>query len=357
MTTRIRCAYLALITSMIVPFVRLNADALPVSPPMNACSQIVYQNNGNSRQGPCYDSSTNTGACSEANNYTAYVNSSGGPSYANSGTMTLLGYSEARQTPSANQKCVPAFDVFPGTDPSDSAKFYFLARATDKKVVATGMYSLGCDDDPSKGGPHYVSWRYLKPSCASDPPGGGCALESCGVSQYCPGSPCGNAGTQYCCLDSGGFHVCCTSGSPIIIDTASEGFHLTGLADGVRFRNRPGDQLLKISWTDPLYKNAWLALDRDGNGTINALSELFGNYTPQPQSEEPNGFAALAVFDRRVNGGNENGLLDPDDTVFSFLRLWIDKNHDGISQPEELFTLPTVGLFAINLHYRESKRV
>lgn len=187
--------------------------------------------------------------------------------------------------------------------------------------------------------------------------GGGCSLVQCGSSQYCPGSPCGSGGTQYCCTDSGGTHPCCTNGSPIIIDTADEGFHLTGVTEGVQFRNRVGDQLINISWTDARFHNAWLALDRNGNGTIDALSELFGNYTPQPPSATPNGYAALAVFDELRNGGNGNGIIDPGDAVYSALRLWVDRNHDGVSQSDELFTLPAAGIFSIELHYFEDKRV
>jgi hypothetical protein len=188
------------------------------------------------------------------------------------------------------------------------------------------------------------------------PSGGGCTLQTCGAATYCPGSPCGNGGTQYCCTDGGGTHPCCTTGSPIIIDVANEGFHLTGLSEGVRFPNEIGDAPANISWTDPRFHNAWLALDRNGNGTIDALSELFGNYTPQPPSSDKNGFAALAVFDDPKNGGNGDGIIDPEDAVYSSLRLWVDKNQDGISQPEELFRLPEAGLFSISLHYQNDSR-
>jgi hypothetical protein len=36
--------------------------------------------------------------------------------------------------------------------------------------------------------------------------------------------------------------------------------------------------------------------------------------------------------------------------------LWIDANHDGIAQPEEIHTLSELGVFSISLHYRESRR-
>jgi hypothetical protein len=82
---------------------------------------------------------------------------------------------------------------------------------------------------------------------------------------------------------------------------------VTDPAHGVLFRFY-GTQKQQVSWTDPQYGNAWLALDRNGNGTIDDASELFGNDTPQPQSKTPNGFAALAVYDLPENGGNGDGV-------------------------------------------------
>jgi len=148
--------------------------------------------------------------------------------------------------------------------------------------------------------------------------------------------------------------VVCTT--PIIIDTDGEGFHLTSAENGVTFDIRGDGQPIRISWTAPGYHNAFLALDRDGSGTITSGKELFGNVTPQPQSATPNGFLALAEFDKPENGGNGDGVIDEHDAVFSKLVLWIDDNHDGISQPSELHGLSEFGIHSLSISYFESRK-
>ncbi len=144
--------------------------------------------------------------------------------------------------------------------------------------------------------------------------------------------------------------------SPIIINLEPGRFALTGLDDPVQFDIDADGEPETLSWTDPDSACAFLVLDRNGNGTIDDGTELFGEHTPQPASEEPNGFVALGFYDRAESGGNEDGVISASDSIFPLLRLWTDGNHDGVSQSSELAPLEASQVRGVSLDYIESRR-
>jgi hypothetical protein len=176
---------------------------------------------------------------------------------------------------------------------------------------------------------------------------------SSALSQSCGGGGCGRIET---CGEGEAWNpddCACEPASPVILDTNGQGFQLTSAANGVLFDMQGSGQKIKVAWTAGNSGTAFLALP-GSDRLADDGKELFGNFTPQPSSNHRNGFAALAVYDLPQNGGNGDGIIDARDKIFSSLRLWLDSNHDGVSQPEELRTLPSLGVNSISLHYHPS---
>ena len=147
---------------------------------------------------------------------------------------------------------------------------------------------------------------------------------------------------------------------PLLVDLSHDGFHLTSVDDGVLFDIDGDGNLDRMAWTRAHSDDAWLAMDRNGNGKIDDGTELFGNFTPghpNPRTTTPNGFEALKFLESGLYGTPlPDRLINAYDAAFSRLLLWTDRNHDGISQANELTAVSSSSLRAIETDYQLSKK-
>ena len=166
-----------------------------------------------------------------------------------------------------------------------------------------------------------------------------------------------NTMTVYCGCDGDHPGWWCAENDPLILSRHDARYLLTDLSGGVEFDLGAKGVARQVPWTSGSSDEAFLALDRNANGLIDDGTELFGDVTPQHQTANPNGFEALALYDDTLNGGNEDGRIDAADEVFGRLRLWTDRNHNGLSEPPELEYLADSEIEWIGLSYRRSDRV
>jgi len=147
------------------------------------------------------------------------------------------------------------------------------------------------------------------------------------------------------------------SACPIIIDTGRNGYKLTDVREGVQFDLDADGIPEQVSWTHQDSDEAFLAMDRNGNGRIDDGSELFGNNTPVYPGlrlTTSNGFDALGFLESPDYGrSNADEIVGAHDEMFGRLLLWIDRNHNGVSEPDELRSAASAGVVGIAAMYRE----
>lgn len=89
-----------------------------------------------------------------------------------------------------------------------------------------------------------------------------------------------------------------------------------------------------------------LVIDRDGSGTITHASEL--SFLAEKDGAT-SAWDGLSVLD-----STRDGKIDVKDTRFGELKVWADRNGDGVSQTDEIRSLAELGITEINLRATSS---
>ncbi len=126
---------------------------------------------------------------------------------------------------------------------------------------------------------------------------------------------------------------------PIVLDLDGDGIELTSYTQGAQFDITGTGK--KVTTAFVTGGDAFLAIDRNGNGRIDDGTELFGD-----QNGATNGFEELRRLDT-----NGDGRINHLDANFNDLLLWRD-NGNGITEPGELISLADAGIVEISLDYR-----
>lgn len=142
---------------------------------------------------------------------------------------------------------------------------------------------------------------------------------------------------------------------PIVLDLDGDGIQASGVHEGVHF-SMTGHGMQRTAWVSKR-DDAFLVLDRNGNGLIDDGTELLGGSFTINGRGVSNGFQALLELDKPENGGNADGVIKPGDPMYDRLQLWTDVNLDGRTDPGELISLRVGGVAEIHAGYETTYRI
>ncbi len=127
---------------------------------------------------------------------------------------------------------------------------------------------------------------------------------------------------------------------PVVFDLNGDGLELGAVAASNIVVKDPNGIITQLGWVGPT--NGIMVTDRAGNGQYNTLQDLsFVGDTPGATTD----LQGLASWDT-----NHNGVIDSGDAGWSKLKIWVDRNQDGVVESGELYTLSQLGITSISLH-------
>ncbi|ESQ87822.1 calcium-binding protein [Asticcacaulis benevestitus] len=127
---------------------------------------------------------------------------------------------------------------------------------------------------------------------------------------------------------------------PIVLDLGGDGLDLSTVDGSNVIVQTAEGGLSKLGWVGPT--DGILAVDRNGDGAINTLSEIS---FAQDKKGATSDLEGLKTWD-----SNGDSLLNRSDESFDKILLWVDANQNGRSTPQELKTLTEAGIAAIDLN-------
>lgn len=143
-------------------------------------------------------------------------------------------------------------------------------------------------------------------------------------------------------------NVFITTFSPLILSFTSDKLPIKAPNNGPVY-DLTGEEKSKFSWPADGTKHFFLVYDKNGNGLVESVDEMFGNKTRGPDGQyAKNGFETLRKYD-----ANKDKLINAADPIYHRLMLWGDVNANGISERGELFTLQSKSVRSINLTYKD----
>jgi Ca2+-binding RTX toxin-like protein len=126
---------------------------------------------------------------------------------------------------------------------------------------------------------------------------------------------------------------------PLIIDLAGNGIALDSFAASNALFDLNSDGTPEnTGWTRVNSDDSFLVIDKNNNGNIDDITEMFGSATTP-------GFVELKKYDS--NGDN---LINSTDSQFSLLKLWNDANANGVVDAGELTNLAQNNITEISLN-------